>query len=128
MAVVHDFRRRAAESRTTEVMGRVEAILTQKLEAWRFEWTDEGGSDDRAGVDVWIWLKNNLRRGVEVKNNTYGEVRLEYVSRRGEGIVGWTVNDKLITDYVLNLWPKRDFLIDFPSLKAAAKRHKDQFG
>lgn len=124
---VHSFAERARESLTPQVRERVEKILAEKLEAWRFEWTDAGGEDDRGGVDLWVWLKNDHRRGIEVKNNRYGEVRLEYVSRRGEGIVGWTVNDRLATDYVLNLWPHRFLLLDFPSLKAVAKLNRDKY-
>jgi hypothetical protein len=76
---------------------------------------------------VYATLPNRKRVGVDVKDNKWGEVRLEYVSRAGEGIVGWTVNDKYQTDYVLNLWPKRFWLIDFPCLKAVAKKMREQY-
>lgn len=123
----HSFERRAAASSSPSIRERVERILGAKLEARKFRWTEPGGQDDRSGVDVFALLPNRKNVGVDVKDNRYGEVRLEYVSRLGEGIAGWTVNDRYITDYVLNLWPTREWLIDFPSLKAVAKEHRDEY-
>ena len=126
-ATVHDFARRARDADRPEVRAAAEAILRRKLEATGFHWTDAGGGDDLAGIDVWVRLPNTKQVGVDVKNNTWGEVRLEYVSRTGEGKPGWTVDDRKRTDYVLNLWPKRFWLIDFPSLKAVAKEHRERY-
>lgn len=126
-AAVHDFKARARDADTPEVRARVEEILKAKIEARRFQYTERGGDADRLGIDLFATLPNNKDVGVEVKNNTWGEVRLEYVSRKGEGIVGWTVNDRLRSDYVLNLWPGRYWLIDFPSLKAVAKERRAEY-
>lgn len=123
----HSFSDRARESDTPEVRARVEKILTAKLEARLFRWTEHGGFEDRAGIDVNVLLPNRKSIGVDVKHNRWGEVRVEYVSRQGEGIAGWAIDDTKQTDYVLNLWPKYFWLIDFPQLKAAAKAMKDKY-
>lgn len=124
---VHSFVRRARDSDRPEVRARAEEVLATKIEARAFHWTDAGGSDDKRGVDVWALLPNGKQAGVDVKDNTWGEVRLEYVSRVAEGVVGWTVKDTSITDYVLNLWPRYFWLIDFPSLKAVAKAQEQNY-
>ncbi|MGH2514000.1 MAG: hypothetical protein ACRDGQ_15120 [Candidatus Limnocylindrales bacterium] len=125
--VVHDFTRTSRDADTPEVRSRVEEILAEKIEARQFNWTARGSQADIHGVDVFARLPNGKQSGIEVKNNTWGEVRLEYVSRRGEGIVGWTVDDTKLSDYVLNLWPGRYWLIDFPCLKAIAKERRDDY-
>lgn len=124
---IHQFDRRAAEADTPEVRARVEGILASKIEARRFRWSEPGSSEDRSGIDVSVLLPNRKNIGIDIKDNRWGEVRLEYVSRAGEGIVGWTVDDTKQTDYVLNLWPGRFWLIDFPSLKAVAKERRDDY-
>ena len=125
--MTHSFATRSRQSDSPAIRVRVETILASKIEARRFRWTDAGGPEDRAGVDVFALLPNRKSVGIDVKDNKWGEVRLEYVSRSGEGIVGWTVNDAKQTDYVLNLWPGRFWLIDFPSLKAVAKEMCDDY-
>jgi hypothetical protein len=124
---VHSFALKAAASDTDVVHARVEEILTAKIEARTFRWTEPGGPDDRHGIDVWAILPNRKNVGIDVKANRWGEVRLEYVSRAREGVVGWTVDDTKLTDYVLNLWPGRYWLIDFPCLKAVAKARREDY-
>ncbi len=123
----HQFERRARDADSPEVRKRAEAVLELKLEAVAFHWTDRGSSADKAGIDVWAGLRNDKQVGVDVKDNRWGEVRLEYVSRLGEGIPGWTVDDGKRMDYVLNLWPGHYWLIDFPSLRAVAKANRDKY-
>lgn len=125
---VHAFERRARDADRPEVRSRAERLLTERLEAQTFRWTERGGNDDKHGIDVWAWLPNRRQVGIDVKDNRWGEVRLEYVSRFDEGIPGWTVDDTKLTDYVLNLWPRTSWLIDFPSLKAVAKANRDEYG
>jgi hypothetical protein len=125
--VVHSFDARARAADTPAVRRRAEAELRERIEASHFRWTERGGLDDKRGVDVWAELPSGQDSGVEVKDNRWGEVRVEYVSRVREGIVGWTVNDRLISDYVLYLWPRRAWLIDYPQLRRVAKAQRERY-
>jgi hypothetical protein len=124
---IHQFERRAAESRAADIVSRTQQVLRDKVEAKGFRWTEEGGDEDRHGIDVWCLLPNRTEVGVDVKANKWGEVRIEYVSQVGSGAIGWTVDDTKRSDYILNLWPGRFWLIDFPSLKAVAKLHRELY-
>ena len=128
-AVIHKFERKASYADTDAVRLRAEEVLTARIEAHRFTWTERGGQDDRLGVDVWATLPSSERVGVELKVNAYGEVRIEYLSRQAEGIVGWTVNDGLISDYVLYLWmdSRLSFLVDYPQLRRVAKEQRKRY-
>lgn len=117
----HDFVAKYAYSDTAAIAERTRDIATRDLLAVSV--TRAEREDDLRGVDFWARLVDGRRVSIDVKLRGYdhGDVFLEVVSRTEEGKVGWALNERYITDFVLFLWKTRYLLVSYPQLRAALK-------
>lgn len=125
-------RRRAAEDELLNRLGGVDRlfrILRRRLAPVE-DVRRADLHDDRLGVDYWAIRPVGSRPlGIDIKcrEEDYNDLLLEFVSNTATGSLGWTLNPKYITDFVLYLWPENEVLISYPQLRAAAVEHMDEW-
>ncbi|MCB2212529.1 hypothetical protein KQI52_10495 [bacterium] len=118
--MMSSFRKCLAFSRSKQVTRLVRLALRQKfLTMSRIE--PSTPEEDRKGVDFWVVLRDGTRIGIDVKaqRNYVGWLALETWSSVEKSVVGWTLREDVLTEYVLWVWPsKRRFaLVPFRPLR-----------
>lgn len=89
--------------------------------------------DDKNGVDYWITTNKGNIKGIDLKirDKDFGneDVALEIYSNIEKQTIGWTIDDKKITDYIIWYWcdTKRLLIIDYKQLRILAKEKIDHW-
>ena len=111
------------------IADRVYEVASEQLGATNVREGTE--SDDRHGADWWAEVPHCGDVGIDIKKRSgdWPDVNLETRSVVERGVPGWAVSPKAgdATDYFLWLWPSRSLLLSAYQVRAATRRHRDEW-